>query len=56
MDVTFFENIPYYPKTHIQGEKPMNQEYQFWDDIPVSLPKIESQPQSQILPELESQP
>ena len=30
MDVTFFENQPFYPKTDIQGETPRTQEYQFW--------------------------
>ena len=29
MDVTFFENQPYYPKT-IQGDN-LTQEYQFWN-------------------------
>ena len=37
MDVTFRENVPFYTKTHIQGENPVNQqaEYQFWD-VPVT--------------------
>ena len=30
MDVTFFENQPYYPKYDIQGEH-TTQEYQFWE-------------------------
>lgn len=30
MDVTFFENQPYYPKSDIQGEH-TTQEYQFWE-------------------------
>ncbi|PON91730.1 hypothetical protein TorRG33x02_125610 [Trema orientale] len=30
IDVTFFENQPYYPKTHIQGEKYNIKEYDFW--------------------------
>ncbi|KAK2970304.1 hypothetical protein RJ640_027163 [Escallonia rubra] len=48
MDVTFLENVPYYPKTHIQGENSVSQEeYQFWDiptlDIPQRLPQSHSQ-------------
>lgn len=35
MNVTFLENVPNYPKTHIQGEHlPIEEEYQFWD-IPI---------------------
>ncbi|KAK2972923.1 hypothetical protein RJ640_015638 [Escallonia rubra] len=49
MDVTFLENVPYYPKTHIQGENSVSQEeYQFWDiptlDIPLRLSESHSQP------------
>jgi len=39
MDVTFMENVPFYSKTAIQGEK-VQEEYRFWDsmmfDEPVS--------------------
>ena len=50
MDVTFLENVPFYTKTHIQGENPVNQqaEYQFWDvpvpDFGVPEPNFSSEP------------
>ena len=31
MDVTFFEQQPYFSKSDIQGETNFIQEYQFWD-------------------------
>ncbi|RVW60619.1 Copia protein [Vitis vinifera] len=31
MDVTFFENQPFYPKTAIQGENWSTDEFQFWE-------------------------
>ncbi|XP_042971975.1 uncharacterized protein LOC122304021 [Carya illinoinensis] len=31
MDVTFFEQQPYFPKSDIQGETNFIQEYQLWD-------------------------
>ena len=49
MDVTFFEQPPYYPKSNIQGEN-FTQEYQLWDieseilnssfDLPSSQTKL----------------
>ena len=50
MDVTFLENVPFYTKTHIPGENPVNQqvEYQFWDvpvpDFGVPEPNFSSEP------------
>ncbi|RVW79569.1 Retrovirus-related Pol polyprotein from transposon RE1 [Vitis vinifera] len=50
MDVTFLENVPFYTKTHIQGENLVNQqvEYQFWDvpvpDFGVPEPNFSSEP------------
>ena len=45
MDVTFFENQPYYPKSDIQGEH-TTQEYQFWEiesssriESPIPIPE-----------------
>ena len=32
MDVTFFEEQPFYPKTNIQGEN-CEEEYRFWSDL-----------------------
>ncbi|PON45631.1 hypothetical protein PanWU01x14_257420 [Parasponia andersonii] len=54
MDVIFFENQPYYPKTHIQGEKYSIQEYdfringdsQFFLDRPQPTPSNPHLPQS----------
>ena len=33
MDVTFFENHPYYTKSDIQGERNYESEYQLWDAL-----------------------
>ncbi|WKA11799.1 hypothetical protein VitviT2T_029262 [Vitis vinifera] len=50
MDMTFLENVPFYTKTHIQGENLVNQqaEYQFWDvpvpDFGVPEPNFSSKP------------
>ena len=40
MDVSFFENQPFYHKTNFQGENSITQEYLFWlnEDIVWSNP------------------
>ncbi|KAL5566604.1 hypothetical protein UlMin_029768 [Ulmus minor] len=57
MDVTFFENQPYYPKFDIQGEH-TTQEYQFWEiesssiiesPIPILEPQISHSPSIPII-------
>lgn len=39
MDVTFYENQSFYPKTYIQGENIM-QEFQFWDEPQPNVKKV----------------
>ncbi|RVW29169.1 hypothetical protein CK203_098499 [Vitis vinifera] len=45
MDVTFFENQPFYPKTAIQGENWSTDEFQFWEtEISTTSPLSSSLP------------
>ncbi|RVW98278.1 Retrovirus-related Pol polyprotein from transposon TNT 1-94 [Vitis vinifera] len=45
MDVTFFENQPFYPKTAIQGENWSTNEFQFWEtEISTTSPLSSSLP------------
>ncbi|PON33835.1 hypothetical protein PanWU01x14_349320, partial [Parasponia andersonii] len=39
MDITFFETESYFPKVHIQGEKPEVQECKFWQEPEISTPQ-----------------
>ena len=72
MDVTFFENQPFYPNTVIQGEREHNEEYQYRDIIesppnvvPIpsvlqsvnpNVPNVESAPNVESLPSESSHP
>lgn len=41
IDVTFFQNQPFYSKTHIQMENStFSKEYQFWQDIDISSSRL----------------
>ena len=45
MDVTFFEQQPFYPKHDIQGENSVIHEYQLWDITTIeqtSFPSLSS--------------
>ena len=42
MDVTFFEQQPYYPRSNIQGEN-YTQEHQLWD-IEANIPNLSHSP------------
>ena len=45
MDVTFFKNQPFYPKTAIQGENWSTDEFQFWEtEISTTSPLSSSLP------------
>ncbi|KAL6311476.1 hypothetical protein AAG906_012064 [Vitis piasezkii] len=44
MDVTFFENQPFYPKTAIQGENWSTDEFQFWETEISTTPLSSSLP------------
>ena len=39
IDITFFETESYFPKIHIQGEKPEVQECEFWQEPEISIPQ-----------------
>lgn len=60
MDVTFFENQPFYPKTPIQGENSITQEYQFWEkqnsESNPSLGPIITEPIPEYVPTVEPIP
>ena len=51
MDMTFFEDQPFYPKTDIQGENSQKTslEYQFWDCYPDHNTHSGSLPSSPVL-------
>ena len=38
LDVIFFEDKPFYPKSDIQGESSITREYQFWALVLSTLP------------------
>ena len=44
MDVTFFENEPFYPKTSIQGENWSTDQFQFWVPENPTIPLSSSLP------------
>lgn len=51
MDVTIIENVPYYSKTYIQGEK-LQEEYQFCESMMIEEPVGSSSPKPIITPSM----